>query len=104
MAAIKVRNASVEIPIYDVSARSLKKVAMRLSVGGRLGSNVGHPVGVRALNDINLDLTTGDGLGLIGHNGAAKRTLLRVLAGTHEPTRRAVAVTRKVAAALDVGL
>ena len=37
MTAIKVRNASVEIPIYDVSARSLKKAAMRLSVGGRLG-------------------------------------------------------------------
>jgi len=104
MAAIKVRNASVEIPIYDVSARSLKKVAMRLSVGGRLGSNVGHPVVVKALNDINLDLSTGDRLGLIGHNGAGKSTLLRVLAGIYEPTSGSVEVTGKVASLFDIGL
>ena len=51
---------------------------------------------VKALNDINLDLTTGDRLGLIGHNGAGKSTLLRVLAGIYEPTSGSVEVTGKV--------
>ena len=105
MTAIKVRNASVEIPIYDVSARrSLTKVAMNLSVGGRLGSDAGHPVVVRALSDINLTLTTGDRLGLLGHNGAGKSTLLRVLAGIYEPTSGSVEVTGKVASLFDLGL
>jgi len=104
MSGIKVRNASVEIPIYDVSARSLKKVAMRLSVGGRLGSDAGHPVVVKALHDISLDLTTGDRLGLLGHNGAGKSTLLRMLAGIYEPTSGSVEVTGKVASLFDIGL
>jgi ABC-2 type transport system ATP-binding protein len=104
MTAIKVRNANVEIPIYDVSARSLKKMAMRLSVGGRLGSDAGHPVVVKALHDINLDLTTGDRLGLLGHNGAGKSTLLRMLAGIYEPTSGSVEVTGKVASLFDIGL
>ena len=105
MTSIKVSNASVEIPIYDVSARrSLKKVAMHLSVGGRLGSDAGHPVVVKALSNINLNLTTGDRLGLLGHNGAGKSTLLRVLAGIYEPTGGTVEVTGKVASLFDLGL
>jgi ABC-type polysaccharide/polyol phosphate transport system ATPase subunit len=105
MTSIKVSNDSVEIPIYDVSARrSLKKVAMHLSVGGRLGSDAGHPVVVKALSNINLNLTTGDRLGLLGHNGAGKSTLLRVLAGIYEPTGGTVEVTGKVASLFDLGL
>ena len=49
----------------------------------------GHPHPsrvVQALRDINLDLRSGDRLGLVGHNGAGKTTLLRVLAGIYHPT------------------
>ncbi|MBR0897255.1 sugar ABC transporter ATP-binding protein [Bradyrhizobium tropiciagri] len=42
--------------------------------------------GVRALDDVNLNVCRGEVLGLIGENGAGKSTLMRVLAGVIEPS------------------
>jgi lipopolysaccharide transport system ATP-binding protein len=48
---------------------------------------------IRALHDVSLQLRDGDRLGIIGHNGAGKSVLLRLLAGVYPPTagRRTVA-------------
>jgi ABC-type polysaccharide/polyol phosphate transport system ATPase subunit len=102
MTSISVRGASVEIPIYDASTRSIKKAALR--VGGILGHDATHPIVVRALDHIDLELKTGDRLGLLGHNGAGKSTLLRVLAGIYEPTGGTVQVNGRVAAIFDAAL
>ena len=40
----------------------------------------------RILQDINLELKTGEFLGLIGPNGGGKTSLLRVILGVLEPT------------------
>ena len=39
--------------------------------------------GVRAVNDVTVDLYPGEVLGLVGGNGAGKSTLMRVLSGAH---------------------
>ncbi len=39
--------------------------------------------GVRAVNDVTIDLQPGEVLGLVGGNGAGKSTLMRVLSGAH---------------------
>jgi simple sugar transport system ATP-binding protein len=41
---------------------------------------------VHSLRSINLDIRSGEVLGLLGDNGAGKSTLIKVLAGVHKPT------------------
>jgi D-xylose transport system ATP-binding protein len=39
--------------------------------------------GIRAVEDVTLDLYPGELVGLVGHNGAGKTTLMRALSGAH---------------------
>jgi ABC-2 type transport system ATP-binding protein len=48
---------------------------------------------IEALHDINLHVSEGDRLALVGHNGAGKSTLLRLLSGIYEPTSGQALVT-----------
>lgn len=43
-----------------------------------------------ALKNVSVDFHAGEMVGLVGDNGAGKTTLIRVLSGTHTPTRGAV--------------
>ena len=55
-----------------------------------------------ALKDINLDLGSGDRLGILGPNGSGKTTLLRVLTGIYPPTRGSFALSGSVGSMLDL--
>lgn len=85
MAYISLKDVSVSFPIYGAGAASLKKTLAASVTGGRFGKETGVNV-VQALSNLNLELKSGDRLGLVGHNGAGKSTLLRTLAGVYEPT------------------
>jgi len=51
-----------------------------------------HFGAVRALDGVDLAVTAGECLGLVGHNGAGKSTLMNVLAGTLDPDRGTIRV------------
>lgn len=85
MALISLKDVSVNFPIYGAGAASFKKTLAASVTGGRFGKETGVNV-VQALSNINLELKSGDRLGLVGHNGAGKSTLLRTLAGVFEPS------------------
>jgi ABC-type polysaccharide/polyol phosphate transport system ATPase subunit len=101
---LKLNNACVEFPIYNITSRSLKNRLISVSTGGYL--HVGHDevITVRALHDISLSLKPGDRLGLIGHNGAGKTTLLRLMAGVYEPTSGTVETQGNISSLFDITL
>ncbi|PLC05790.1 sugar ABC transporter ATP-binding protein [Variovorax sp. RO1] len=103
MALISLKNVGVSFPIYGAGASSLKKTIAASVTGGRFGKETGVTV-VQALNGINLELKSGDRLGLIGHNGSGKSTLLRTLAGVYEPSSGEMVRQGSVASLIDPAL
>ena len=103
MASISLKDVCVNFPIYGAGAASFKKTLAASVTGGRFGKETGVAV-VQALSGINLELKSGDRLGLIGHNGAGKSTLLRTLAGIYEPSSGQFSRVGTVASLIDPSL
>jgi len=43
-----------------------------------------HFGGIKAVDDVSIDLAEGEVLGLLGHNGAGKSTLIKILSGAYQ--------------------
>jgi len=67
----------------------------------------GRPVEERkpfkALDDISFSVEQGEVVGIIGHNGAGKSTILKLLANISKPTSGSVNVKGKIAPLIEVG-
>jgi len=104
MASVNFTNVCVDYPIYNSSARSLKKRLMQVATGGQLGSDAQGHVIVRAIDHLTLKLGDGDRLGLVGHNGSGKSTLLRVLAGVYAPSAGTAAIRGEIGSLIGISL
>jgi homopolymeric O-antigen transport system ATP-binding protein len=103
MAAVTLKNVTIQIPIYDVGASSLRKTIISKTVGGRFAQSGSHLV-VDALKDISFEAHDGDRVALVGNNGAGKSTLLRVLSDVYPASSGTVQVVGKVSPMLDATL
>jgi len=56
-----------------------------------------------ALRDISFDVKQGEVLGIIGHNGAGKSTILKILSQITAPTGGYIKLKGRVASLLEVG-
>ena len=102
MSHVKLHHACVDFPIFGAAKN------LRLSlIGGLTGGKIlpksfqTKAVIVKALDDINLEIKSGDRIGLIGHNGAGKSTLLRVLAGVYQPTSGTIDIEGRITPLLN---
>ncbi|MBS0266733.1 MAG: ABC transporter ATP-binding protein [Planctomycetes bacterium] len=59
---------------------------------------------IRALSNINLSIRQGDRLGIVGHNGAGKSTMLKMLAGIYPPTSGERRVQGEISSLFELSL
>jgi lipopolysaccharide transport system ATP-binding protein len=87
--------------IYERGTRSPESLRGTISSFFKPGFNQREEF--KALDDINLDVKSGEVLGIIGPNGAGKSTLLKILARITAPSSGRVELWGKVGALLEIG-
>lgn len=90
-------NVSVCYSAPEETFGTFKEYAIRI-----LKRNVRFKV-FKALNNINLDVSEGEILGIIGRNGAGKSTLLKVISRVLIPTEGRVRIRGQVSPLLELG-
>ena len=103
MARLSFDNVTVRFPVYNTHNQSLRHQIVRMATGGRISADSHRAVTITALEQVNLDLRSGDAVGLIGHNGAGKSTLLRTMAGIYTPNEGRIQREGRLATVLEIG-
>ena len=85
MASIELNGVDLEFRVGAERHDTLKSAVSHGFRRRRLVSRV-----VRALQEITVSIKSGERVGLIGHNGAGKSSLLKVMAGIYPPQRGTV--------------
>jgi len=94
----------IELKQVNFSYRVFKnhKSSIRLLLKEILGGNAKLTT-FNALTNIDLEIHSGEVLGIIGHNGAGKSTLLKMLAGVFPPSSGDIQVSGSVAPLIELG-
>jgi len=99
---IDIKSLSLEFELYDSSKQSLKKKIIHKAVGGFIEHKDSKKTIVKALNNIDLKINSGDRVGILGHNGSGKSSLLQVIAGIYEPTSGKIDQHGTLTALIDI--
>jgi ABC-type polysaccharide/polyol phosphate transport system ATPase subunit len=102
MAQIEFDRVTLSYLIYGSHGMSLRSHLIRVATGGNIEKDSRSTV-VTALRDVSFTLKDGDAVGLIGHNGAGKSTMLRAMAGIYPPSSGTVRRQGKTATVFDIG-
>lgn len=91
---IAIRDVVKQYRVRHERGRTLKEALLRQRI---------YQETINALDHVNLDISGGRTLGIIGSNGSGKSTLLKLIAGTSVPTSGTVEVNGRVSALLELG-
>lgn len=104
MSLISLSQVSLDFPIYNADARSLKSSFVNVATGGLIRAGQKRGVTVRALDDITLSIEPGERVGVVGHNGSGKSSLLRVLNRVYEPTGGKLDIIGSIGSLIDINI
>lgn len=103
MSSVEICNVQLDYPLVGMRHRSLKTRILGAATGGLISPGESVPV-IQALRGVSLSLREGDRLGLVGHNGAGKSSLLKVMAGIYQPTSGYVRTNGRIVSTLNISL
>jgi lipopolysaccharide transport system ATP-binding protein len=104
MANITLKQASVVLPIFNSSSRSITNTLVSAATGGVLTAQKGGHISIEALKNLDLEIVSGDRIGIVGHNGSGKSTLLRLLSGIYEPSSGEIERSGSISSLVDISL
>jgi lipopolysaccharide transport system ATP-binding protein len=104
MAKITLKQASVVLPIFNSSSRSITNTLVSAATGGVLTAQKGGHISIEALKNLDLEIVSGDRIGIVGHNGSGKSTLLRLLSGIYEPSSGEIERSGSISSLVDISL
>jgi ABC-type polysaccharide/polyol phosphate transport system ATPase subunit len=96
---ISIKNLSLNFRLYHEKGQSLKEFFAELLSWSRKKGYTEF----KALDNISLEISHGDRVGIIGHNGAGKSTLLKAICGIYISQQGSVDVVGRIAPLLEIG-
>lgn len=102
MAEIRFDNVTIRYPVYGSHGMSLRSHLMRVATGGNIEKDAGTTM-ITALKDVSFTLKDGDAVGLIGHNGSGKSTMLRTMAGIYPADSGRITRIGQTATVFEIG-
>ena len=102
---INLQDVFLDFPIYDAQSLSIRNKMRDIgnTVVTRAKKNISGSKVVHGLKNVNLNLTHGDKLAVLGSNGSGKTTLLKLIAGIYYPTSGKVSCKGELSCMLDIG-
>ena len=111
---IKIENLYKEYKLGVISRGTLyrdlqswwAKIRKKEDPNSIIGHNFAHlnsKSNILALDNINLDISKGEVIGIIGSNGAGKSTLLKIISRITTPTKGNIKIKGRTASLLEVG-
>lgn len=97
MDMVKVENVSIRFRLQTDRISSIKETVVAL-LKGKLKYKE-----FWALNDVSFSVEKGEVLGIVGHNGAGKSTVLKIISGIMKPTKGKVTLGANVVPMLELG-
>ncbi|NOW06515.1 ABC transporter ATP-binding protein [Clostridium beijerinckii] len=94
---IKVENVCMTYKMSYDNIKSIKEYLMTF-MKGKLKYEKFH-----ALNNVSFEIKKGEVVGIIGHNGAGKSTVLKVISGILKPTKGNVRINGNIVPMLELG-
>lgn len=110
--AISVKNVSKEYRLGAIGGGTLRgdlqsfwaKVRHKEDPNLKIGAKKGYGnERFLALDDVSFEVEKGKAVGIIGHNGAGKSTMLKLLSRVTAPTKGEIGLNGRIASMLEVG-
>lgn len=97
MNMIEVKNVSMRFNMAGDKINSLKEYMVQL-LSGKIKKKEFF-----ALQDVSFDIQQGEVVGIVGHNGAGKSTILKVISGILSPTKGEIKINGNIVPMLELG-